>query len=722
MIKVSDAYREAVTGTTRRTKIRAVVKAVDPDLEFGASASSDESTVSNLEQVHNDVETPINIATLEPDRWALDGTFEAYDPDAEQEVGFVGELLSDDDGTFSKNQYVEVSLSGVEVLRTITVFFGQAESDGFPVDLLIRVKKGGKWVSDTAITDNGRQTVVVSGLEVFNPEAIRVRVNKWSCPARHVRVVEILPGAYEEWNEDSIINATIQHRGDPSCLTLPYGTLDLSVENLDRRFAPNEPNEIFDSVTGRQRVDVSVGLEIDGEYHWTRNGTYYQNGNSWKLENGGLTMSWSLVDVMGLLSNRHFIHSGTLPTTVGGWVQAIAGQLGGDIARRFTVDHEYIDKPLTIPSGGELENIKCGDLLRYVCMASGLWPRADMQTGFIAVEPLWNQGNAYSADNMEKYPTVSDNPEIGTFNIQVNDGSTGKFSFDGLEDGSKSVTINSPFVGTTEEAIELGRNLLKWGGGSKLAVTGRGNPSSEVGDLCAVETEFSKLVTARMVEQKLSFKKGVLAGCSAEYTSEGSGFVIADGVLFTAPTTWIVPDDVTRVNVVLIGGGQGGERGTRGTYKAAGKKGADGKGGLVWRGTVDVYPGQSVSVVIGAGGQNGVVGGVSKFGNYSSVNGSTYSPYYVDIGSGKAFTLSAQAKTRPNMGDGGKGGDGGQKGTHDYTYHDMTVPKIDPETGVGSMVDVVETIDNGTPPGAGKPGVTGSSGCVIVYFVREGEG
>lgn len=66
--------------------------------------------------------------------------------------------------------------------------------------------------------------------------------------------------------------------------------------------------------------------------------------------------------------------------------------------------------------------------------------------------------------------------------------------------------------------------------------------------------------------------------------------------------SWTCPNTVTSVNVVCIGGGGGGAAG-------AGNGGAGGGGGgLGWKNNITVTPGQSYTVVVGAGGQRNVFG------------------------------------------------------------------------------------------------------------------
>ena len=71
---------------------------------------------------------------------------------------------------------------------------------------------------------------------------------------------------------------------------------------------------------------------------------------------------------------------------------------------------------------------------------------------------------------------------------------------------------------------------------------------------------------------------------------------------FTTPGsyTWVAPPDVTSVSVVAIGGGGGGSASVTGQNDSS--WGAGGGGGLGWKNNISVTPGQSYTVVVGAGG------------------------------------------------------------------------------------------------------------------------
>lgn len=123
-------------------------------------------------------------------------------------------------------------------------------------------------------------------------------------------------------------------------------------------------------------------------------------------------------------------------------------------------------------------------------------------------------------------------------------------------------------------------------------------------------------------------------------------------------------------------------------------------GGLVWAGTVSINPQQSFSVQIGDN---------SVFGQYSSANGSRFPFGYTDIASGDSFARTGVQKPVPGSGDGGAKGLGGIKGNRHRE------PSYDSD---GNPVGSHWEIDN--YPGEGTAGQAGVSGCVVIYWDKEG--
>lgn len=706
MIKSGQAYHAAITGDARRVLLRAVIDIISPDIVFGAGETSGQIPWSKPEQLHDKVfDNPTKYATLERDRWALDGTWDLLPDDPTQTVGqmgYIGNVLSGADGTFSTPPWVELQFSGVSVLQACSVYFPGNDYDGLPEDFTVEVKQGGTAYHTRTYTGNTASSVSLEGFTVNNPDAIRVTVTKWSRPGRRMRVVEIVPGVYEGWDGGMIAEFNVKQQGNIAATALPYGTCTLKIDNLSRRFEPRSKNGLFQSIEERQGIDVSLGVRLaDGTDEYKRLGIFYQYSGGWKTGDNGLTMQWNLVDIIGLLANREFLAPSTLPTTLGGWIGALAAQLGVNFQDRWHVDPNYTALPVTVRTAEDVQGKKCGDVLRWVCQATGTWPRADASTGDLTTEPLWSEGNKVTLDNLNSYPVMKANGDVAALIFTLNDGAGTKYIvFGNATSSSETVSIDNPFIKSQAQALAAARLILATYGGNVLDLTGRGDPSSEIGDVETVWLDESQATTARLTMQTFQFSNGVMQGCQSQLLQADGSFLYQGREVITTPGTWKAPAGKRSLRVIVVGKGGNGTKGADGNFENAGADGVDGLGGRVWAGTININEGQAFPVTFGED---------TTFGAYSSANGKRYDNGYTDVASGDSFARTGVAKPVPGTGDGGAGGKGGTKGQGHYetSYNSQGNPN-----GTYWAVDV--------PPGKGTSGALGVLGCVVVYWDKEG--
>ena len=733
MLSASKAYQAAITGDTRRILLQAIIDIIDPDIVYGTVDSSGTEEVCDPAQLHDKVLELAPYATLEHNRWALNGRFRIFPDPPEapaEQAGFIGDVLSGSDGSFSPAVWVEEQFSSVSILQACSIYFPGDPWDGCPADFTVEVKQGGTAYYTKRFSGNTQRQISLDGFTVNNPDAIRVTVTKWSMPGRRMRVAEIIPGIYEVWDNSIIATFNVVQQANFACLALPYGTCSLSMDNLDRRFEPRNKQGVFLSIEERQGIDVSIGVELpDGTAEYKHVGVYYQYSGGWKTGDNGLTMQWALVDIVGLLADRQYLPPSALPTTLEGWVASVVAQLGANFEGRYTVDPDYAETALT----ARLEDVtgkSCGEILRMACMAAGVFPRADAETGYLAAEPYWSQGDKMTLDNMTVYPIMQANNDLAAIIFTLADGNNTQYVVSGNSTASsQTVQVQNPFIHDQAAALTAARLILSTYGGNQLAATGRGNPASEIGDVDTVWLNESSATTGRRMLQTFAFADGVMQGCQSTLLQADGSFMFQSRAVITQSGTWTAPAGATQLRIICVGTGQDGTAGTDGSWEAAGVDGVDGAGGKVWAGTVNINPQQQFAVAIGD---------ESVFGQYSSANGQVYPYGYTDIASGDSFARTGVRSPVPGSGDGGAGGAGGVKGnrhTETVWVEDTGAAARDTSGSGGGSIEgggddsgassggsasrpvQVTVIDN--YPTNGTPGVAGVVGCVVVYWDKE---
>ena len=423
-------------------------------------------------------------------------------------------------------------------------------------------------------------------------------------------------------------------------------------------------------------------------------GVYYQYSGGWKIGDNGLTMTWDLVDIVGLIANREYIPPSTLPTTLSGWVASIVAQLGDNFADRYTVDPNYASQALST-TVDKVQGQSCGQVLLWACMATGTFPRADNETGKLTVEPFWSQGNKLTLDNLNAYPVMKANNDLGAIIFTLANGA--QYVVGGTSAASSdTVSVENPFITTQDQALTAARLILSTYGGNQLETVGRGDPSSEIGDVDTVWLNESSATTGRRMTQTFTFQNGVLQGCQSVLLQADGSFLFEEMAVITESGSWTAPAGVSQLRLILVGKGENGTAGADGTFDGPGADGTDGLGGLVWYGTVDINPQQQFTITIGDD---------TVMGQYSSANGIRYQTGYTDIASGNSYGRTGVQVPISGSGDGGAGGQGGTQGArHREDAFDIHGNPI----GQMWVVDV--------QPGLGQPGVNGVTGCAVIYW------
>ena len=674
MISSSDDYREAVSADTRRTVVRVETDVVNPDVKYGEVTATSKAGISVDKQLHNGNVEITKYATLERNFWVLDGTAEIFNDNysrkqAADKIGFVGNTFSGEDGSFSSPFSVTLNINHPGILQAASVYFSHDVNNGYPKDFSASVYVGDLLVYSWSVTGNEEyQSESPELFEAYNPTRIVLTVSKWSLANRRVRLRQMLPGVHLIWSGDDIASLTVGQNTDPSCVTLPYSTAKLSIDNSGKVFEPRNKEGFFRSIQARQIVEIYIGLLVGDEYEYRSVGKFYQHSGGWSSSDNGLSIDWDLVDIIGLLSDKEYALPSDMPQTLSEWAASFVSQLGDTFIDRFSVDETYADSPVVPPLKKAVRGKSIGDLIRYAGLATGTWPRADVETGYLTFEPLWEQGVKMTLNNMNQYPVMSENDDIGTVTITkpeiIDDDGTiieeEKSVYGGTNlAASHNISIESPFILDDDDVNNIFRQVITQYGGNAYDVTWRGDPCAECGDVVTFELDEQHGTSARLVEQSFNYSSGVLANCKAKLIQPQGYWTFANGQVITKNTTWNVPDDVYMIFVIIVGGGRAGEDGGNGDFIQDGLDGYDGQGGMIFADGISVYPGQTFAVTIGAGSTSFYANPEpTTFGAYSSDNGKRYNPSYTDIRGGMCYGRYGVKNPLPNTGDGGKGGKG----------------------------------------------------------------
>ena len=400
------------------------------------------------------------------------------------------------------------------------------------------------------------------------------------------------------------------------------------------------------------------------------------------------------------------------------WISACVSQLGTNFASRYRIHEGYGSKAVTAALAS-IQGRTCGEILRMACMAAGCYPFADAATGYLAAEPMWASGNRVTLDNLSEYPVMRANEDIAYVQIRIyGESETTVAKFSGTSAASNNtVSVDNPFLHTQAQALTAARAIISTYGGNRIQLSGRGDPASECGDVDSVQLSESAATSARRIEQKFTFRSGVLADLPSTLLQADGTLLYNKRAVLTGSGQWTVPTGVTTVLAILVAGGDAGTDGTDGSFDGAGADGSAGLGGKVLAQSLAVTSGAALSYSCGAGGAApGGQGGVTTFHTLSSSNGTRYNGY-TDIRSGDVYGRDGVQLPLAGSGDGGAQGLGGNAGKRHTVRTTLYIGDGDPETD--------DNKDNFIPwyqeivdiqPGSGTEGKSGAAGCIVVWW------
>ena len=324
--------------------------------------------------------------------------------------------------------------------------------------------------------------------------------------------MEVVPGIYEEWNGSNLAMIDVLNEVSLDGLSIPFGTCTLVVNNKSGRFNPFNRAGLFLSIEEGQPVPIQYGVVLPNKMtEYLPVGTYFQRAGGWQTDAYGLTITFNLVDIIGMYAARDFVPPTPLPTNCAGWIAAVMAHLGEKFANRYIVDPSIAAVPVTALLAN-VSNRSCGDIFRFVGMAVGAFVRADAATGDVRMEPLPQEGGvSIGLNNMKSYPVNKAGRRIAQINFTFGNSAKTKYTVNGtLESTDTSLNVSNPFITTQAQADRAADAIFRYHGGVTLTVHGRGDMRSEPGDLDSIATGFGETALSRRFKHQLRIDDGIL--------------------------------------------------------------------------------------------------------------------------------------------------------------------------------------------------------------------
>lgn len=311
MKPVSEAYKSSVKSMLRgRSFVRVTFGNVDP------SAATDGEWVSNGEHGYSEFDTvdyyfdyPESYASLELNRWALDGKTRVTPSSGPMQDGFISSLMSDAEGNLSTPVVLVREFSKPHIFPGLSLTFDTRCREwppGVTVDFYL----------NGAVVDT--QTVSVTGTEVVAPTTA-TEIDKLvvtfggSLPYRRPRLERVLYGEEKMYSNAEIVSTRQAHDVDPLTRRLPQETMQFEILDYEHKYDPENPSGIYAYVDKNSPVEIQFGYELDdGSVEWVKGDKYVMNAkptaqnNKATFTGTGLIGSLSGIYHKSKLGNKSF--------------------------------------------------------------------------------------------------------------------------------------------------------------------------------------------------------------------------------------------------------------------------------------------------------------------------------------------------------------------------------------------------------------------------------
>lgn len=342
------------------------------------------------------------------------------------EFGWWSNTLSDGSGNFSP----AVTLTTTFSQRGVSSYFvaGDIQRGEYPVNFTVALYDGGVLQFTDTITGNTDIKFSKSFTQVNNIDEARINITKWSHPNRNIKLAEFTTQVIEEYSGETICNfSTIEEREISNDNSIPVGNIASSeaslclINNQGRQFdANNTSSRLFNIVKPNAKVEIDLGMEINGEIEYIPMFKGWSLG--WNVPENSKRASTTARDRLNLMTQTKITNSAVLlNTNIYDWFVNVLSN-AGLASIEYNIDTALNTSTFNVPVGW-FEQITHRKALEQLAQASGSVVYQDRE-GIIQVKLINNfpttavkeytRSDYMSKDNQPIYQNVANRINVTT--------------------------------------------------------------------------------------------------------------------------------------------------------------------------------------------------------------------------------------------------------------------------------------------------------------------
>ena len=508
MNNTSQQYKDAIYAPSRMIHGRVTFDITDTTISTDTITTTvtSEFAVSNKSQLTDKVRTnSYNIATLENNRFKLDGSFTFADDTLVNNkiTGWCSNVLCDSAGAFSVSQTLSFVFGNLHSSAGITVTFDMLNNE-FASDFdVIAYDGSNNVIYTTSITGNTDVLRQIYG-QFLNYKRIDVVIKKWCKPNRRARVSEVDFGIVKVYTDDTLISMNLVEETDLFSATIPSPELKFTVDNSDRAFNILNPSGFYKFLQQKQTISAELGIDLGTSIEYVSLGNYLLN--EWTSDEGSLTATLTGRTNLDLMNG--FSYSNSVSKS-----NYSLYQMAVDMFTICGITNYVIDSSLqNILTNGLVQNASCRDILQMIAIAGcanvfvtrsnkivlKVIPSISANSDTITMNEMYNEAQV-DLQKIIRAVNVTYYTDLSTSNI-VTANSTN------LNGDTLNVENNTLINNSTQASNVANWILNKCSYRAKYIMNWRGNPAHELFDTISMENSYSQNMSGYVTKTELNYE------------------------------------------------------------------------------------------------------------------------------------------------------------------------------------------------------------------------
>lgn len=511
MYSVSDDFKTAVYAPARTSKARITFDISDPTASGDVSSitSTAQATISDESQLINKArEQSYNLATCEPDRFKLDGSFIFADDTLanNKEMGFASDILSGVDGSFSPFPTITFQFGGNHSSVGITVTFDPLNGE-YATEFNISAYNSSDVLIDSVDVENNDKPQYAAINPINDYRKIVVTVKKWCKADRRARVVEVDFGIVRMYTGDNLIKCSLIEELDLTTSSLPSVEFKFAVDNLDREFNILNPSGFYQYLQQRQTILAELGIKAGTIVEYVLLGSYLLF--DWASDEGSLTASFTArtnLDTMSEVDYENLVAKSSYSLN----------DMAVDMFALCGITNYQIDVGLqSILTNALVKKTDCKSILQMIALAgcANIYITRDniivlkispSSLGTEVVDTI-DMDNMYQEAKIE-LEKITKTVEVA-YHADLSNSAIIAVNNPGINSGEVLKLESNTLINTSARATAVADwLLLQKSYRAKYDVNWRGNPAHELNDIITIENTYGDSKKAVITKNSIEYQ------------------------------------------------------------------------------------------------------------------------------------------------------------------------------------------------------------------------